>query len=132
MLLPVKDAAAALGVSVTSIRRGLKSGRLQGQRQETPQGHIWLVHLPDDQAGDSRVAGDRPPDSRVAGQGAQMPNLAQRAEDMARYSATLLAPLHAQLAAQAERIGRLELELEMAKAGDRASDPRPWWQRLFS
>ena len=76
---------------------------------------------------------------------------------MARYSATLLAPLHAELKAQAEEIGtlrertvHLQAELEqtraqLAEALAPKAPPEPpngaaphgeaqrrWWQRLFS
>ncbi|HVG97906.1 MAG TPA: hypothetical protein VNK05_13455 [Chloroflexota bacterium] len=59
MRLPVQEAAAALGISISGVRRGLKSGRLQGQRTGTPQGHVWLVHVPDEQAVDGRSPGRR-------------------------------------------------------------------------
>jgi hypothetical protein len=39
-----------------------------------------------------------------------------RAEEMARYTAVLLEPLHAQLKEQAERIGRLQAERDAARA----------------
>ena len=153
-LLSVQDAAAVLGISISGVRRGLKSGRLQGQRQSTPQGHVWLVEVPDDQVVNSRspgrrVAGDRRPDSRVVNDqpdppqdGAaspQMANLTQRAEDMAVYSHRLLEPYVAQIAAQAERIGHLEAELEQARAQAAPQtqnaapmwpERRRWWQRL--
>ena len=82
---------------------------------------------------------------------------AARAEEMARYSATLLAPLHAELKAQAEEIGtlrerttHLQAELEQTRAQlaeavapkehpETQSAPqaepwpegRPWWRRLL-
>jgi hypothetical protein len=71
-----------------------------------------------------------------------LPIHAQRAEEMAVYSKALLAPYVAQIAEQAERIGRLEAELEAARA-ERLIEPqnapqaeswpegRPWWQRLL-
>ena len=81
MLLPVKDAAEALGVSVSGVRRGLKSGRFNGQRRATPQGHVWLIEVPDDQAvttrtPDSRAPGDRPP-TRVPEYPADAPDAPQ-------------------------------------------------------
>jgi hypothetical protein len=159
-LLPVAEAARALGVSVSAVRRGLKSGRYRGQRQETPQGFVWLVEVgagADDRVGGLRVGGDRIRELRVGGDrvgggrqtadhaegspeaspspqeppqeptqrppGPQTALLAQRAEEMARYSAALLAPLHAELKAQAEEIGtlrerttHLRAELERATA----------------
>jgi hypothetical protein len=152
-LLPVAEAARALGVSVSAVRRGLKSGRYRGQRQETPQGFVWLVAVgtgDDDRVGGDRVGGLRVGDDRIrelrvgddrVGGGRQTADhaegspesspspqkspqgspqrppgpqtalLAQRAEEMARYSAALLAPLHAELKAQAEELGRVKNEL---------------------
>jgi hypothetical protein len=44
----IKEAAERLGVSADTIRRRLKAGELQGERQKTPQGFIWLISLPED------------------------------------------------------------------------------------
>ena len=183
-LLPVAEAAQALGVSVSALRRGLKSGRYRGQRQETPQGFVWLVEVgagADDRVGGVRVGDDRIRELRVGGDrvggsrqtadhaegspeaspspqappqappqrspGPQTALLAQRAEEMARYSAALLAPLHAELKAQAEELGTLRercaaLQAQLAEATSTngqaetqdgaASWPerRRWWQRL--
>jgi hypothetical protein len=195
-LLPVAEAAQALGVSVSAVRRGLKSGRYRGQRQETPQGFVWLVEvgagtddrvggdrLRDDRIGELRVGDDRIRELRVGGDrvggerqasdppdgppeaspspqeppqepshrppGPQAALLAQRAEEMARYSAALLAPLHAELKAQAEELGALRervatLQAQLAdrdapagapEAPEAPGEPWPparrWWQRLL-
>jgi hypothetical protein len=45
--VPIRDAAQRLGISTDTVRRRLKSGELNGERQETPQGFIWLVELPE-------------------------------------------------------------------------------------
>src|SRR5215213_5280058 len=42
----LQEAAARLGVGITTARRWVRSGRLQAIREETPQGHIWRVLLP--------------------------------------------------------------------------------------
>ena len=188
-LLPVAEAAQALGVSVSAVRRGLKSGRYRGQRQETPQGFVWLVEvvegaddrvggdrLRDDRVGELRVGDDRirelrvgddrggggrqtidppdgPPEASPSPQepphrppGPPAALLAQRAEEMARYSAALLAPLHAELKAQAEELGALRervatLQAQLAERDAPAEAPAPpgepwpparrWWQRLL-
>ncbi len=44
--VPIKAAAARLGVSADTIRRRLKSGELVGQKERTPQGFTWLVEVP--------------------------------------------------------------------------------------
>jgi hypothetical protein len=43
----IAEASAALGISQSVIRRRLKDGRLRGERRHTPQGHVWLVHVPE-------------------------------------------------------------------------------------
>ncbi len=44
--VPIREAAARLGVSADTIRRRLKSGELAGQKERTPQGFTWLVEVP--------------------------------------------------------------------------------------
>src|SRR4051794_21985955 len=45
-LVGIAEASIALGISQSVIRRRLKEGRLRGERRHTPQGHVWLVHVP--------------------------------------------------------------------------------------
>lgn len=46
--VPIKEAAARLGVSTDTVRRRLKRGELMGERQPAPRGFVWLVELPGD------------------------------------------------------------------------------------
>src|SRR5215212_10802557 len=41
----IADAARILGISETTARRMVKSGRLEAERAERPQGHVWLVRI---------------------------------------------------------------------------------------
>jgi hypothetical protein len=115
MLLPVKDAAEALGVSVSGVRRGLKSRRYAGHKRETPQGHVWLIEVPDDGAVTTRTLATRvppyPADAPAAPDAPQEPPggalLNERAAEMARYNRELLAPVLARLEQQATEIGVL-------------------------
>jgi hypothetical protein len=140
-------AAQALGISISALRRGLKRGKYHGQRQSTPQGFVWLVEvgevrLPEDRVGGDRVS-DTPP--QEAPSSPQTALQAQRAQEMAAYTAALLEPLHARLEAQAELIGALkerlttaetriaELEMPVAHTQNGAAswpERRRWWQRL--
>jgi len=43
----ITDAASRLGVHPATIRRRMKSGELAGVKQQTPQGFVWQVELPD-------------------------------------------------------------------------------------
>ena len=65
--VPIKDAAAALGVSEITVRRRIKANELLAIKHETPQGYRWLVVIegaievdPTDQLASS--APDHPPD----------------------------------------------------------------------
>jgi len=111
----VQEAATALGVSVNTIRRWIKGGRIPHEKLATPAGYAYRVYP-------QRV----PP----AGTRREVPALApdlQRAEAMASYSRSLLEPLVARLAEQeqiireqAEDLGRLRAELEHARVAPTA------------
>ena len=63
--VPIKDAAAALGVSEITVRRRIKANELLAIKHETPQGYRWLVVIdaeehPPDQL--TLSPGDHPPD----------------------------------------------------------------------
>ncbi len=45
-LVGVLDAARILGVSDSTVRRLVKAGKLEAERVERPQGHVWLVRVP--------------------------------------------------------------------------------------
>jgi hypothetical protein len=86
----------------------------------------------DGQASGQDVQASGPDTGQASGQATSL--LAQRAEEMARYTATLLAPLHAQLAAQAEEIGALKTQLAAVTQSAPPAEGqtgRSWWQRLF-
>ena len=42
----VADAARILGVSESTVRRLVRTGKLEAERVERPQGHAWLVKVP--------------------------------------------------------------------------------------
>src|SRR5580765_571550 len=44
----VEQAAAVLGVSVSTVHRRIRSGVLKAEQAARPQGKVWLVHLPPD------------------------------------------------------------------------------------
>ena len=44
--VPLKEAAGRLGVSVATLRRWIREGRLHTERVRRPQGYTVLVHLP--------------------------------------------------------------------------------------
>ena len=48
MQVTIQEAAQALGVAESTVRRRLRNGELEGEQMPTPQGYTWLVELPDD------------------------------------------------------------------------------------
>jgi hypothetical protein len=51
--LSIEDAAAALGVSVSTVRRRIRAGRLAVEREATPQGFRYWVTLEGGESSDS-------------------------------------------------------------------------------
>jgi excisionase family DNA binding protein len=45
-LVSVAEACRILNVSDSTLRRLLRAGRLEAQKVERPQGHVWLVKVP--------------------------------------------------------------------------------------
>ena len=45
--LSIPEAAKQLGVSQDTIRRRIRRGQVQAVQHPTPQGHVWLVEIPD-------------------------------------------------------------------------------------
>jgi excisionase family DNA binding protein len=151
----LQEAAAALGVSLNTLRRRIRSGEIRAERVRRPQGHVWRVYLPGEQPAGQHSS------QNSAGTLQQPPADIQRAEAMASYSRSLLEPLVARLAdqeqiirEQAEEIGRLRSELDHARTGTPAGAPEshtagpgtastggaeqestptpgPWWRRVW-
>jgi hypothetical protein len=118
--VPIPEAARVLGVSIPTIKRRLKRGELVGVREPTASGFKWLVLLPLGEGTESPPG--ESPGSPGAGASASprespaSPLVSQRAQEMAAYTRQLLEPYVAKIEAQAERIGRLEEQLEHVKA----------------
>jgi hypothetical protein len=133
----IPEAARRLGLSKSAVRRRLQSGQLEGRQEQRPQGHVWLIALPQGSpnggsngaihtaaqgpapAGTFRevpggadtsrqVPREVPAGAAAGGAGTAL----QRAQEMAAYSEALLAPYVRRIEEQAERLGRLENELE--------------------
>jgi hypothetical protein len=99
----VEQAAAALGVSASTVRRRIRDGSLRAEEARRPQGVVWLVHLP---AGTATDATQPPP---AAGAVATTP-AAAAGEAMVTYTKTLLEPLVAALERTQGRVAELERE----------------------
>jgi hypothetical protein len=132
--LSVDDAARYLGISRPTVKRRLKSGSLRGVQERTPSGFKWYV-IVEEAESPGGVAGGAPAESpreSLNGVAAESPHeppgesaasprvspqaalLAQRAEEMARYTRELLAPYVKRIEEQAEEIGALKAQLAAA------------------
>lgn len=120
----VEQAAAALGVSPSTVHRRIRSGVLQAERVKRPQGGVWLVHLP---PGTTVAAGEpSPPTGTEATAPTAMAPAADALASLIQATLTpIIGPLVAELTAsrqtierqadqllsQSHTIGRLEAEL---------------------
>ena len=111
----VEQAAAILGVSVTTVKRRIRAGALRAEEARRPQGTVWLVYLP--LAADPAATSGRAP----TGTAATAPTTTPAADAMVGLIqttiATVLGPLVGQLDAlrltverQADRVAELERE----------------------
>jgi len=150
--LTVAEAAVSLGVSVNTIRRWIKDGRLQSERVSTPTGYAYRVFTEGVPRNGTHAAGVISTEG-VIGTGTYpsepQPSIGfaletQRAEAMAVYTRTILEPLVARLAEQeviireqaealgrhAERLAGVERERDAARARlaelDRPPAPDPF------
>jgi excisionase family DNA binding protein len=109
-LVTLPEASRILGVSESTVRRMVKAGKLEADRVERSQGHLWLVKLP----APSGIGSDHPPTVATA-EGSNPPG----AEALTAWSAAILTPIMARMAEQettirdqAETIGTLRAELD--------------------
>ena len=101
--ITVEQAAAILGVSVTTVKRRIRAGTIRAEQATRAQGTVWLVYLP---AAATPAAEERPPAASVAATTAATPTAPAEAI-AAMIQATLtpiIGPLVAELAASRETI----------------------------
>jgi len=148
----VEQAAAILGVSVTTVRRRIRAGTLRAEEARRPQGPVWLVYLPADAT--------PPTTSDQAGATVVATAPTTAGDAMIAYTQTLLGPLVAALEraqtrnAELERaVGRLQAENDALRASqtqqganlsvsgpEPAQEPSapaepvsaPWWRRWWA
>ena len=128
-LVSVAEACRVLGLSDSTLRRLIRAGRLEAQKVERPQGHVWMVKVP---APTSTSSAD-PPFQLGAADG--HPPVAPAADAMVSLIqttiGTVLGPLVGQLDAQrqtierqADRVAELERELGRFAAERDAAEAR--------
>jgi excisionase family DNA binding protein len=111
----IHEAAVMLGVSPTTVRRWVASGRLRSERYDRPQGAVVRVFLGPEQATSETVVREQVPTAQVPTAAPpradeQAPPDVPPTDLMAAWSETFLVPLVATLERQAGRIGELERE----------------------
>jgi hypothetical protein len=153
--LPLPEAAARLGGSISTLRRRRHPGAARGERRPTPAGFAGYLEVDDDAPAAPPKATVTPTDTPPQGptdsatptppQGPtdsatptppQAPVLATRAQEMAAYTEQPLRPYVAEIGELRQRMGRREAELEHARAqppnGAASGWPerRRWGQRV--
>jgi hypothetical protein len=123
--ITVEQAAAILGVSITTVKRRIRSGALRAEEAHRPQGTVWMVYLP------SETTAAATSDHTAANAAATIPTTTTQADAMVSLIqttiGTILGPLVTELAAsrqtnerQSERIEELAREVGELKAENRA------------
>jgi len=99
--ITVEQAAAILGVSVTTVKRRIRAGTLRAEEAQRPQGTVWLVYL-------DPAAKERSPAASVAATAPTTPTA--QAEAMVALIqttiATVLGPLVAEQTALRQTVER--------------------------
>ena len=121
-LLPLKEAAAATGVSVDALRRRIRRGTIQAEKESAPP-YRWMVAVP----GDARTDAGPPPGERVAALEAQAAALTVDNEVMRRE----LTVLHDALRHERSQAERLAVTFEQAMRALPAPQPDPLPRRRW-
>jgi excisionase family DNA binding protein len=137
--MSIPEAATALGVSANTVRAMIKRGEVRAQRIRRPQGWTYRVVLDGEVPAAGTTATSASTSAEVPAASTYQPptNDLQRAEALAAYGATLLAPVLAELEVircenrdLARENGQLRAQLAAAELIDDSSinPPCPWWR----
>jgi len=117
--LTIAEAARSLGVSTRTVRRFIKSGKIQAELVPGPFGEEYrILELPPD------LGKPKPLDNTPTQTSVQTPI---QVMDIIRELQEKNLALAAQLGIATERIRNLESEVRLLTAAR-----RPWWKRLFA
>lgn len=118
--MTIAEAAKALGVSTRTVRRFIKSGKLEARLVEGPFGQEYRIdELPPE------LRKKKPLDNTPGQNAIQTP---VQVMDIIKELQDKNLALAAQLGVATERIRNLENEVKLLTA----AKSRPWWKRLFS
>jgi len=121
--LTISQAAKSLGVSTRTIRRFIKSGKIQAELVPGPFGQEYRIpELPPDLH--KAKPTDNTPGQALGQTLSQTPG---QVIDIIRELQERNLTLAAQLGAATERIRNLEGQVKLLAAGT-----QPWWKRLFT
>jgi excisionase family DNA binding protein len=118
--MTIAEAAKTLGVSTRTVRRFIKSGKLEARLVEGPFGQEYRIdELP------TELQKKKPLDSTPGQTSIQTP---VQVMDIIKELQEKNLALAAQLGVATERIRNLENEVKLLTV----AKSKPWWQRLFS
>jgi len=112
-LVSVAEACRILNLSDSTVRRLLRAGRLEAEKVQRAQGHVWLVKVP---APTGTLSDDPPRQIGVAdGHPPGPPALAAWMSSVLEPMMAELSVTRHQLVSQAETIGRVTAERDAAQ-----------------
>jgi hypothetical protein len=136
-LVTMTEAARRLDVTVETVKRRLRRGELQGQKQPRPQGFTWLIEMPED-TGDrdstsSVTPSDTPTSNAEVHRLEDMISLLQKELDITREELEHQRSMYqSELVSKNKQIEQLHILLQQAQAALPAPrNNRRWWQRLW-
>ena len=133
-LVTMTEAARRLDVTVETVKRRLRRGELQGQKQARPQGFTWLIEMPED-TGDrdstsSVTPSDTPTSNAEVHRLEDMISLLQKELDITREELEHQRSVYqSELVSKNKQIEQLHILLQQAQAALPAPrENRPWWR----
>lgn len=126
--MTIAQVAETLGVSTRTVRRYIKSGRIEAELVTGPFGEEYrIAELPPDMAkGTTAKASEKTPSQTSRQTSVQTP---AQVVDLIKELQEKNLTLAARLGAATERIHSLEGQLKMLAA---PKESKSWWRRLFS
>ena len=133
-LVTMAEAARRLDVTVETVKRRLRRGELQGQKQPRPQGFTWLIEMPEDKGDQDSTPSVTPSDTPTSNAEIHrledMISLLQKELDITREELEHQRSMYqSELVSKNKQIEQLHVLLQQAQAALPAPrDNRPWWR----
>jgi excisionase family DNA binding protein len=123
MQVTVQEAAHRLGVAESTLRRRIKNGEIPATQMPTPQGHIWLVEIPDETTF---------PEETNVGEVEALKQVLDVLRDQLEAKDQQMDFLKEELEARRREVQELHVLLQRAQAALPAPrEHRSWWRRLW-